>query len=80
MHSNINPKFGCMVQYILIVFAMKPILLVVSKRITLLVRVFMRNCRSCVNKLSVPEQILFFYAFLILCLMGLLTLCLYCFV
>lgn len=77
---NINLKFGCMVQYILIMFAVKPILLVVSERIALLVGVFTRNCRSCVNELSVPEQILFFCAFLILCLVGLLTLCLYCFV
>ena len=79
MHLNINLKFGCMVQYILIVFAMKSMPLVVSIRITLLVGVSTRNCRSCVNEISVPEQILVFSAFLILCLVGLLAPCLYCF-
>lgn len=44
MHLNVNLKFGCMVQYILlIVFAMKSMPLVVSKGITVLVGVFMRN-------------------------------------
>jgi len=79
MHSNINLKFGCMVQYILIVFAMKSIPLVVSKRIIPLVGVFTRNCSSCVNEISIPEQILVFSAFLIVCLVGLLAPCLYCF-
>jgi hypothetical protein len=44
VHLNVNLKFGCMVQYILlIVFAMKSMPLVVSKGITVLVGVFMRN-------------------------------------
>jgi hypothetical protein len=73
MDLNINLKFGCMAQYILIVFAMKSIPLVVSKRIALLVGVFTRNCRSCVNELSIPEQILVFSAFLILCFVELLA-------
>jgi hypothetical protein len=80
MHLNINLIFGCMVQHILIVFAMKSIPLVVSKRITLLVGVFTRNCRSCVDEISITEQILVFSAFLILCLVVLLAPCLYCFV
>jgi hypothetical protein len=56
-----------MVQYVRIVFAVKSIPLVVSERITLLVGVFTRNCRRCVNELLIPEQILVSSAFLILC-------------
>jgi hypothetical protein len=66
-HLNINLKFGFVVQYVHIMFAVKSIPFFVSERITLLVCVFTRNCRSCVNELLIPEQILVFSAFLILC-------------
>jgi hypothetical protein len=64
-HLNINLKFGCVVHYVRIMFAMKSIPFVVSERITVLVGVLTRNCRSCVNELLIPEHILVFSVFLI---------------